>query len=290
MPQFIHSPKYLQAAFLSSAGYAMGQQTSPDSVSNGVTTSPLLLRNLMLSTDAEPTRDTITEYGGSEVRQQGFVGVSDFGSGTFQLSSRDATFESYFKGTTVDTATITGHRMVADNTNQVVVPKMMLLFTFRNDDRDDTTTPPTITPRYISRLVFAQVTKGALSVQQGGGVNPNPLSYSFVPSPAYRIHTGDLFTTTGMTVVNNSDTGITIEHTNPISFTTFTEASSPAGTFITGYRPLTDQATTSDKRLTKNGSSASITTLSTTTGVITFTAGTAGQIFILVYETNFVAI
>lgn len=290
MTQLIHSPKYFQMAFVDSEGYPWGVQTSPDTVANGTTSSPLLLRNPMQMVEPEPTRDTIVEYGGSQVRISDVIGVSEYGTGTFQLSSRDSFFESYFKGTTRDVTTVTDWEMLADNSNQVSIPRMFLAFTFLNAEKDESVTPPTITNKYLTKVYFAQVFRNALTVQQGGGTNPNPFAYSFVVSPSFRIFTGDLFSDTGMTVEGDNDTGITIKHDNPISFTSYKEAGTPAGTFILGYRPLTNQATTSDKRLTKNGASVSITTLSTTTGVITFTAGAAGDKFVCAYETRFVAI
>jgi hypothetical protein len=288
--QLIHSPKYFQMAFVDSAGYPWGIQTSPDSVTNGTTTSPLMLDNPMQMQEPEATRDTIVEYGGSQVRIQDIVGVSDYGTGSFQLSSRSNFFESYFKATSIDSTLVSGWKLQGDNSNQIITPRMLLAWTMVNAEKDSSVTPPTITNKYITKIYFAQVYKTAWAVQQGGGTNPNPFPYSFVVSPAFRIFTGDLFSSTTMSVVGDNDTGITIESSYPISFTSYKEAGTPAGTFILGWRPITTQATTSDKRLTKNGASASITTLSTTTGVATFTAGTAGDKFVLAYETNFVKI
>lgn len=290
MTQLIHSPKYFQIAFVDSAGYPWGVQTAPDSVTNGTTTSPLLLRNPMQFQEPEPTRDTIVEYGGSQVRISDVIGTSDFGSGSFQLSSRDTFFESYFSGGSIDTSLVSGWEMLGNNVNQVSVPRMMLIFTMLNAEKDESVTPPTITNKYLTKVYFAQIFKNALSVQQGGGTNPNPFPYSFVVSPAFRIFTGDLFSGTSMAVTGNNDTGITIKSNYPISLTSFKEASSPAGTFILGWRPRTNQATTSDKRLTKNGATATITTLSATTGVAAFTAGSAADKFVLAYETDFQAI
>jgi len=290
MTQLIHSPKYFQMAFVDASGYPWGIQTSPDSVSNGTTTSPLLLRNPMQMQEPEPTRDTIVEYGGSQVRIQDVIGVSEYGTGSFQLSSRDSYFDSYYRGSSLDSTLVTGWELLGDNSNQISIPRMFLAWTMVNAEKDESVTPPTITNKYLTKVYFAQVFRNAFTVQQGGGTNPNPFAYSFVVSPSFRIFTGDLFSGTSLSVTGNNDTGITIKHNYPISFTSYKEAGSPAGTFILGWRPRTTQATTSDKRLTKNGSSASITTLSTTTGVITFTPGSAGDKFVCSYETDFVAI
>lgn len=287
MTQLIHSPKYLQMAFVDSEGYPWGIQTAPDAVANGTTSSPLLLRNPMQMQEPEPTRDTIVEFGGSQVRLQDVIGVSDYGTGSFQLSSRDSFFESYFKGTTRDTTLISDWEMVAENSNQISVPRMILVWTMLAAEKDESVTPPTITNKYVSKVYFAQVFKNAHSVQQGGGTNPNPFPYSFVVSPAFRIFTGDLFSGTNMDVVGDNDTGLTIKHSEPFSFTSYKEAGTPAGEMTLGFLPLTTQATTSDKRLTVEGASASITTLSITTAEATFTPVTAGDKCVLTYATRF---
>jgi hypothetical protein len=287
MTQLIHSPKYFQMAFVDAQGYPWGIQTSPDSVANGTTTSPLLLKNPMQMQEPEPTRDTIVEFGGSQVRIQDVIGTSDYGSGSFQLSSRDSFFESYFKGTTRDTTLISDWEMVAENSNQTNIPRMILAWTMLAAEKDESVTPPTITNKYVSKVYFAQVFKTAWSVQQGGGTNPNPFPYTFVVSPAFRIFTGDLFSGTGMDVEGDNDIGFTIKHSEPFSFTSYKEAGTPAGEMTLGWLPLTTQATTSDKRLTKNGASASITTLSTSTAEATFTAGSAADKFVLTYATRF---
>lgn len=287
MTQLIHSPKYFQMAFVDSQGYPWGIQTSPNAVANGTTSSPLLLRNPMQMQEPESTRDTIVEFGGSQVRIQDVIGTSDYGAGSFQLSSRDTFFESYFKGTTRDTTLISDWEIMGDNSNQTSVPRMILVWTMLNAEKDESVTPPTIVNKYLSKVYFAQVYKNAWTVQQGGGVNPNPFPYTFVVSPAFRIFTGDLFADTDMVVEGNNDTGLTIKHSEPFSFTSYKEAGTPAGEMTLGWLPLTTQATTSDKRLTKNGASASITTLSTSTAEATFTAGSTADKFVLTYATRF---
>lgn len=95
-----------------------------------------------------------------------------------------------------------------------------------------------------------------------------------------------------MAVEDDNDLFYTILTTNPIGITSYTATGSAnPETFITGYRPLTSQATTSDKILTEAGVTDTITALSATTGVLTTpTSSVAGNIYVLVYETAYVAI
>lgn len=135
-----------------------------------------------------------------------------------------------------------------------------------------------------------QIRPALANGSQNGGVNPNPLTYTFIPTNDTRHISGELLSGMGMSLEENTDIAIMMVTSNPITVTTFIEAGTPDGTFITGYRPLTTHATTSDKFATDEGVSTTISACSVTTGEVTVTAADAGDRVVFIYETNFVAI
>jgi hypothetical protein len=136
----------------------------------------------------------------------------------------------------------------------------------------------------------AQIRPGLPGVSQGAGTNPNPLSYTIIPNVSTRTLTGELFSATDMSVENDTDLLYTILSNYPIGITSYTANAANPETFTLGYRPRTTQATTSDKLLTQNGVADTISTLSTSTGVLTTPTGVAGDIYVCVYETQYIAI
>lgn len=293
--QFIYSPLYVQLAFRNSSGYPMGTLTTPDSPTpgvGGVVYSPYLMKNVVSFEGANPTRAVAVDLGGSKIRQQADVGVESFGSGTLVLSERDDVFESYITASAVDSTTVTGWRDSGTNANNVIAPSFFLVITTKADVIDDTTTPPTTTKQY-THFIFpnCQITKANTgSAAQGGGTNPNPFSYTILPSISYRALNGLPFSSTTMALSDNSDLSYVSQTPQPIMFATYIEGSTPDGAFVMPYRPLTTQTDTTDKLLTKNGAAVSFTTVTVATAAVTMTAGAANDVFISIMETAYTAI
>lgn len=289
--QFIYAPSYVQVMRRSSAGYPMGQLTSPDSPANDTTTHAYLMKNVISFQGSEPSRVIATDLGGQKIRAQVDMGIESFGSGTLTLSERDDVFEALVLGGAVDASTPSGWRQSGSNVNQVVLPALFLVITTKAQVIDDTTTPPTISPKW-THFVFpnCQISKGASSAAQGGGANPNPLTYTITPNISYRDLTGRPFSATAMSLTDDSDLSYVIQSNNPLGITTYTANAANPETFTLGYRPLTAHGVTTDKLLTQNGVADTIVSLSTSTGVLTTATGTAGDIFVIVYETVYQAI
>ncbi len=284
---FQYGAYYLQIAFRDSNGYPKGQQTSPDSVANDTTMHAYLMKNIISFTPPTPTRELATDRGGQKIRAQADMGVSDFGVATLELSEFDDVFHSYITASSIDTGTPTGWRQAGVNVNNVDIPAMFVIATAQVQSISGTS----ITKKYRHWILpNAQIRAATPNVSQGSGVNPNPLSYEIVPNVSYRTLTGELFSATAMAVEDDNDLFYTILTSNPIGITSYTANAANPETFTLGYRPLTTQATTSDKVLTQNGVADTIVSLSTTTGVLTTATGTAGDIYTIVYETSYQAI
>lgn len=282
---FLYGFYYMQWAFRDSAGYPMGTQTDPDNVADGTTTHSYLLKNPIEYTPPEPSFARAIDRGGQKIRAQKDMGVTDFGEGSFSLSELDDTLWAYWTGASVDAATVTGWRMLGMNVNQVTVPAGFIIISSKAYDYANAAD---VWNHWVYPNAQVRITPPGAS--QSDGENPNAWNLKLIPNTSTRTLTGDLFSATAMSVTDNTDIGYRIQSGKPLGVTTYTEAGTPAGTFIAGYRPATSETDTTDKRLTKNGATASITTLSATTGVATFTAGSAGDKFVLVYETDYTAI
>jgi hypothetical protein len=289
MQDFGYGAYEIQIGFRDSNEYVMGTQTSPDSVAQGTTTHLYRLPSLVSFTPQKPTYITATNQGGQQILNQASMGVSDLGLASMVLSEHDDLFHSYVSGSSIDSTTPSGWRQGGSNANKQVLPSFFMIISTQVNSR--TGTGGTTSRRWKNwYLPNVQIRPSYPDVSQGGGTNPHPVTYELVPNTSTRALTGFLLSATTMELENNSDSLLWINSANRITATTYVEAASPAGAFVLGYRPLTNQATITDKTMTKNGATASITTLSATTGAVTMTAGSAGDKFVLVYETNFVSI
>jgi hypothetical protein len=279
---------YVHIAVRDSNGYAKGVQTSPDSVANDTKMQPLVLLTPVSFTPPTPTYSTITERGGQKILSQASMGVSELGTATLEVSAFDDTVHALISGTIVDTGTPTGFRQSAFNANQVTPLSFVVMLSSRANSRSGST----ITSKWNHWIMpNCQIRPAIPNASQNDGVNPNTVTYSIVPNVSTRAAvTGELFSATAMAVTDNSDSFYRIQTANPLTFMSYTgTGSANPETWTPTYLPLTSHATTSDKILTENGVSDAITAFSITTGVLTTaTAGAAGNIYTLAYETNFV--
>lgn len=277
---------YVQIAFRDSNGYPKGVQTDPNNVAVNTTMPMYLMKNIISFTPPTPTRELATDRGGQKIRAQADMGVSEFGLATLELSEYDDVFHSYITGSAVDTGSPSGWRQSAANVNQPTIPAMFLVASAQVESISGSN----ITNKWRHWILpNCQIRAAFPNVSQGAGVNPNPLSYEVVPNVSYRTLTGELFSITDMDVVDDNDLFYSIQTNYPIAVVSYTGTgvASPE-TFTTAYLPRTNQATTSDKILTEQGVTDTITALSATTGILTTpTAGAAGNIYVLAHETNY---
>jgi hypothetical protein len=286
---FVYGLYYLQIAFRDSSGYMKGVQTIPNTVANNTTSHAYLLPDPVDFTHPAPTFELATDRGGQKIRAQADLGASDLGEGSFTLSEFDDIFHAYVRGVTVDTATVSGWRQVAASINTVTAPNFFLMATTKTQIVSSTGSSTT---RYKSWVYpNVQIRPAYPNLSQNGGVNPNPVAYTFVPSTGSRAMDGRLFSATAMAATDNMDTFYIIESDSPLAATMYTKDAA-ATTFVLGYRPTTSDATgAATNSITNNGSTLVVTSVSTTTGVVTLAAaGTAAHIVNVLYETNFVAI
>jgi hypothetical protein len=280
---------YLQIAVRDSNGYPKGTQSSPNSVANDVTMHAYMMDNIIDFTPAQPTFSTFTERGGQKILSQASMGISELGVANMTLSSFDDVFHALITNSAVDVGSPTGWRQSGFNANDTAPLSFFAIFSMKANSRSGST----LTTKW-NHWIYpnCQIRPAAPAGSQNDGTNPNPLSYELVPSLSSRHLTGELFSATDMSLEDNSDFFTRIQTNNRITFTSYTATGSAnPETFTTAYKPLTTHATTSDKILTEAGVSDTITAFSVTTGVLTTaTAGAAGNVYVVVFETDFVAV
>lgn len=281
---FLFGAYYVQIARRDSDGYPMGVETDPDNPANGLNADAYLLRNVRSVTQPQPSVEYVIDRGGQKIRTKKYLGITDFGEATLELSERDDLFHSYVTGTTIKTNYPSGWRQTVRNVNIETPPSWFAIVSVQAERVDDVNN--TITPKWFHHIFEnVQFIPQEAGATQNGGDTPNPLVYNMVVNRSYRHITGELLENAGFNVTANADIYATIESDNPIALTTYVEKSSPDGTFNAGYMPLTT-TTTGDKCLTKEGTQVAITSASITTGEVVAAAGTAGQRFVFLYEAD----
>lgn len=282
---FQYGQYYIQWCARDSNGYARGATATPDALADDSTTHSHLCTNPVDFTHAAPTRDTATDQGGQSIRGQADMGISAYGTGTFTLSELDDTLTAYFNASTIDTTTITNWRQLGYNALLASLPRGLLVASMKVQD---ISTGSDLWTHYVYPNV--QVAPVFPSGSQGSGVNPNPLQYTYIPSPSTRSLTGELFSTLGMAQTDNKELMYRIRSSYPLGITCY-QANGVATSFITGYRGVSSEVAFAENSFTKNGTQQAPTTYVNTTGVVTLSAaGSSGDVHIAVYATNYTAI
>lgn len=276
---------HAQIAFRDSAGYPMGQDSSPDTVTDGETKHAYKLTGPVEATAPTPTREIATFRGGQKVLGQRATGVTDFGTFDLTLSAYDETFNAYISGSTVDVTTASELAQTAPNTLNPDPPQLFLLLTMGFQDTAGTN-------KFITYIYpNVQIYPAVAGITQAGGENPNALTYTVVPSISTRSASGHLFSALGLNLTDNREIVYAVRYNAPVSITTYIQAAA-ATSFVLGYRPVSNDAGGTINVFTTNGvtSHANVSGVDTTTGVVTITAATASDKWVALYPTNFVAI
>jgi hypothetical protein len=274
----------LQVATRSNAGYPMGVLTDPENPVAGTTSSARVLSGLRELTPPQSTVEKAFGKGDNKVYGQMVLGVSDYGTGTFQLSHEDEVFDTLIRRAALDTTLATDMVITPENASRVDPPPMFMIATQRTQLLDGSFW-------YRNRIYNnVQITNSQKSpINQTGGDTPSPLQYEFTPSLSLRTITGKLYSATTLVVEENSDTCLTIRSLYPLALTTFIK-DAVATTFTLPYKPIYSGATGAAQNIiTNNGVTLPVTSVNVSSGLVTLAAaGTSGHIVVVLYQTNFI--
>lgn len=273
--------KYSQFAFLNASNYPGGVETDPDNVTPPVLSDAYLYDKIIDVSGMAITYGKRQGFGGGRIWTQRVTGVTDIGDVTLNLSAYDTTLEGFWKGITPDTATISGVTVMTRNAEFTVLPPMMNLHAFEFDDDDGTSSWFNEIYLNVQHKDISGVASG-----QGDGQNPNPLVREFTPNRSNRTAWGELWSAyTALDVTNDVDYVMQIITPNPLALAAYFDDGT-AITFTVG-RQLSS-ATPGDHFIYKNGveNSGDVSLIVPTTGVFTIAAGTANDVWTILYQTD----
>jgi hypothetical protein len=274
MTSFLVARSYLlQIVTLNSAGYPIGSFATPNSPVNGTVYPSYIVPGIVSYTPGQPTYEEVHSYAMETLRGKRDLGVTDYGTGQIVLSEYDEMVNKLAGGSAIDTSTATALSMTAPNSNQKTPPRLGLVFTAG-------ATPSDSSENFIN-ILLSNVTlrRAYFGSNQGTGRNPNNLTYDVLMSTSTRTLLGMLLSATALAVANDTDTEVRIYSPAPLVLSTYIDDAS-ATTRLLSYTPYTTENAGATNIFTKQGvnSHAQVSGISGKT--VTFTAGSAGNIWV----------
>lgn len=253
---------YLHFAMRDNNGYPMGALANPNSPTNGVVYTGIILQIATELAEPQATFEEATQYGGGKIHTKKIIGVSDYGTGSLTLSSDDTVLRNLTNLGTDDTSTMSGWTQRPGNVNAITPPGIVIA-QMPIEKLDGTR-------KWLSKIYpNAQIKRQGNGATQSGGVNPSPVTYQISPSPSARALTGRLFSAMAMNVINNTDTYYEIETDYPIYVSTYVDDGS-TGTFTVPYKLASTDATGAARNaITDDGATLAVTSVNATSGLVT---------------------
>lgn len=268
-----------------SNGYPKGTAADPDAPTAGQVLSPHRFSFPISFTPPAPSRRLATRVGGQTVRGQRDLGLSSLGTFQIGLDSFDETFHALVAGSVVDVSTVDGWAITSPNVQKASLPKFVMGISVGYLTANGAN-------EYIT-LIFhnVQIGPALFSGSQGDGENPNPLTYEVVPDLSARTGIGRLYSTMTGIAEGNSDIATMNRASREIALATFIR-NGTATSFTLPFRPTSSLATgVAGNSITNNGVTQSVASVNTATGLVTLTtAGTSGDVVVIAYPTEWVAV
>lgn len=269
-----------------SNGYPFGTNTDPDNASTGSTTHAHRLIGPVEASAMTFEREVATFRGGQKIIGRRQLGVSDIGLFDLTLSAFDETFHALVTGSAIDTTIASANSVTTPNAMRGDPPQGMLLLTLGFQTTAGLN-------KYITygyhNVQISEASAG--EANQNGGENPLPTRYRVSASAAERTMFGLPYSATTLGATDNSDYFTRYVTAKPVSITTY-KAASGATSFTLGYRPVSAEHAGARNVFSKNGAQGhtDVTGLVASTGVATINAATLADLWVALYETDFVAI
>lgn len=270
-------------------GYAMGTLANPNApVANTLYSGHLITHPISLSgIGVQPTY--AEDRGGTKPRGTIALGAESASPGTLTLSDYDVDFTTLATGTVLDNTTYPGFQMhTADHLAKPATLGLLVIQGYH--DRVDGAASYG-TAKYLNKFYLkSQFTAPDARASQEGGTNPNPLEWGFNVQPGAALPNGALLSVTSLGVTDNTAYYVSMITDYPLHITTWI-ANGSATTFTLPYLPIYDTEDNSgDNIITKNGAETTVTSVNTGTGVVTIAAaGDSGDVWTVIYKTNYVA-
>jgi hypothetical protein len=205
---------------------------------------------------------------------------------TLTFSNLDATFDTLISGGSLDSTYNTDVRR-GGRDDLKSVPPLVGIVALQKAAKRDTTSPEV---GFIGRYYVGQIRGQDPELNQAGGVNPSPLTYTMTLQTFKQEMTGVPFS--AIPNVNYTD-NTAVTHMLDLDYQQFmVETFVMDGTdttFTLSYLPLYSDATANGRNIiAKNGVQTAVTSVNIATGLVTLAAaGTVGDVWVIVYPTRF---
>lgn len=267
-----------------SNGYPVGTAGTADSPAQNTIYGAYVINHAVSFTPPQPTVEEATWRGGQTIRGKRHLGVSDYGTGQLVLSAFDETFHALVSKSSLDETTVIGPTISAANsveaTSQQFVIGLSTGFTTASG-----------TDEYMT-YVLHNVTISPVypSTSQDGGVNPNTLTYELTMNTSSRTGIGRLISGMAFNITETTDTMMAIRSTSRYHVASM-ELNGSGTTLTLPYRPVSSAADGGTANsITHNGTTHAVSSVSTTTGaVVLANTGSAGDMIVIAYPTNYIA-
>lgn len=269
---------------VNSSGIATGQ--SAMSGAGNVTSSAYPLRNPIALTRPDQPTETRTLRGGGVTKSQYETGKGEITSGQLTLATSDEYLNTLLRSGNLDTTTLAGAQISAENSQQVTGNRFGLAVNVEVVSQDAST----LDERKWKTIVYPSCTGRLIqpNATDGTGVNPDVTTLEFFPAAASKFPTGAAFGA-AQDWTNYQEKEFIITADNPYTLTAF-KLDGTAVSFVTGFLPVSGSVTggTTINWFATGGSYFAPTSISTSSGSVVFgTAIAAGTNNIVVawYQT-----
>jgi hypothetical protein len=258
--------------------------TAGGALANNGTSHALVLDSINNLTPTGGELTTLTFQGGDRdlgTMQFGSTGITNL---SFVCEDIRNSVITALHGTAVDTTSNSEFEQWSDYTSVSAVVASQVGFITKLKDRDTGATA-WFTRWFPSCQTTAKTTFGGFQAK-------NTMEFNVAISPATYHPLGTALSAMSMSLPDNMTDNISWFTTNRLHATVY-RSDGTATTFVTGYRPLSSTVTVNatPNWFARNGTDQALSSISTTTGVATMAAsGSAGDVNVLFYETNYVAI
>jgi hypothetical protein len=292
MDNFNYRNSYVIVGKIDSDGYAAGQVANPDSVTPTLVSGALVLPTIIDSTGTAVTRSVYTERSGGVIRQNIDGGVESVSPVTLnfgRFSSALAALSSNVASANVDTVGTVG--TIKHGGYDISPEDLNNLFIGVLHQTSEYASGSYTAGKWTLKLYGnCQLSPNDYGTNQSTGENPFPAQWTATPSKTTKAPWGQLWSALSLGYGNNETFMHPMTSTSPLHIATAWMDGTDT-TFTLPYLPLnSDFAVTGRNMVYLNGTRVAVTSINTTTGLVTLTAaGSANDIVVVVYETNFVA-
>ena len=280
---------FMETMTRSTTGYPRGQDITPDSPVQLTVNSALVVEGIDF-TPGVRVNPVVTIAGAQQILGRVVLPASDYGTPAYNLPYLHDIFASIFiRNNTIDDSALLGRHYTGDNAAQDTFPPSFTKFLIRIQDE------VLLNTKWLNVNILngrhRETTPGGAGRVTGDVENPNPFAYAIDMSPSTRDITGTLLSALAIGSKNAKDTITYSISDNPTHVVGMT-GDGIATTLQLPFLPVndTDISGVGANIVTIDGVVTPITSISATTGLVTFTAAPAADAEIVIdYETDFIA-